>query len=70
MSFDIKFTRQSFEKACRHPETCQAIEHAFSKSSLVNLISKDMNLVFYLSAYQVDSASWVTSFEKCSVIMA
>ena len=25
------------------------IQHAFSKSSLVNLISKDVNLVFYLS---------------------
>ena len=27
------------------------IQHAFSKPSLVNLISKDMNLVFYLSVY-------------------
>ena len=27
------------------------IQHAFSKLSLVNLISKDANLVFYLSVY-------------------
>ena len=27
------------------------IQHAFSKPSLVNLISKDTNLVFYLSVY-------------------
>ena len=27
------------------------IQHAFSKQSLVNLISKDANLVFYLSVY-------------------
>ena len=27
------------------------IKHAFSKPSLVNLISKDANLVFYLSVY-------------------
>ena len=30
------------------------IQHAFSKPSLVNFISKDRNLVLYLSAYQVD----------------
>ena len=40
MSFDIKFT-----------EACKAIQNAFSKPSLVNLISKDANLVFYLSVY-------------------
>ena len=50
--FGIKFTRQGFENAC---EACRAIQHAISKPSLVNLISKDVNLVFYLSAYQVDS---------------
>ena len=49
MSFDIKFTRQGFENACR------AIQQVFSKLSLVIWISKDMNLVFYISAYQVDS---------------
>ena len=48
MSFDIKFTRQGFENACWHHEACQ---HAFSKPSLVSLISKDANLVFYLSVY-------------------
>ena len=40
VSFDIKFTSQGFENASWH---------AFSKPSLVNLISKDANLVFYLS---------------------
>ena len=51
VSFDIKFTRQDFENACWHREACRAIQHAFSKPSLVNLISKDANLVFYLSVY-------------------
>ena len=51
MSFDIKFTRQGFENACWHREACRAIQHAFSKASLVNLISKDANLVFYVSVY-------------------
>ena len=51
VSFDIKFTRQGFENACWHREACRAIQHAFSKPSLVNLISKDANLVFYLSVY-------------------
>ena len=47
VSFDIKFTRQGFENACWHREACQAIQHAFSTPSLVNLISKDANLLFY-----------------------
>ena len=66
-------------------KACQAIQHEFSKLSLVNLISKDANLVFYLSAYQVttlktsvydviimffvDSLSLTTSFKKCNVMM-
>ena len=33
------------------------IQHAFSKPSLVNLISKDANLVFYLSVYQLFHSS-------------
>ena len=49
VSFEIKCTRQGFENACWHREACRAIQHAFSKPSLVNLISKDANLVFYLS---------------------
>ena len=53
VSFDIKFTRQGFENACWHREACRAIQQAFSKPSLVNLISKDANLVFYLSVYPV-----------------
>ena len=32
-------------------EACQAIQHALLKPSLVNLISKDPNLVFYLLVY-------------------
>ena len=52
VSFDIKFTRQGFENACWHREACRAIQHAFSKPSLVNLISKDANLVFYLAGSQ------------------
>ena len=51
VSFDIKITRQGFENACWHREACRAIQHAFSKPSLVKLISKDANLVFYLSVY-------------------
>ena len=81
MSFDIKFTRQGFEIASCHREACQSIQHAFSKPSLVKLISKDANLVFYLSVYPlfhsmtlfsifcVDSASLATSFKKCNVSM-
>ena len=61
------------------------IQQAFSKSSLVNLISKDANLIFFLSIthcftlqtsdydvifdFCVDSASFATSFIKCKVIM-
>ena len=51
MSFDIRFTRKGFENACWHREACRAIQHAFSKPSLVNFISKGANLVFYLSVY-------------------
>ena len=47
-----------------------------AKLSLVNLISKDTNLVFYLSSdyevifdFCVDSASLATSFKKCNIIM-
>ena len=53
LHFDIKFTRQCFENACSHREACRAIQHAFSKPSLENLISKDANLVFYLSVYKM-----------------
>ena len=54
--FDIKFTRQGFENACWHREACRAIQHAFSKLSLVNVISKDANLIF--SIYQF--TNWFT----------
>ena len=85
VSFDIKFTRQGFKNACWHCEACLAIQHEFSKLSLVNLISKDMNLVFYLLVcplfhssnkrlwrnfrFFVDSVSLATSLKKCNVIM-
>ena len=60
------------------------IQQAFSKPSLVNLISKDANLVFYLSVYKftlqtsdydiiieisVNSMSLTMSFKKCNVMM-
>ena len=51
--FDIKFTRQGFENACAHCEGCRAIQHAFSKLSLVI----DANLVFYLSVYPLFHSS-------------
>ena len=51
VSLDIKFTRPGCEKACWHHKACRAIQHAFSKPSLVDLISKGVNMVFYLSVY-------------------
>ena len=60
------------------------IQQAFSNSSLVNLISKDPNLVFDLSVYKftlqtsdydiiieisVDSMSLTMSFKKCNVMI-
>ena len=41
----------------RIPEACQAIQHAFSMPSLVNLISKDTHLVFsiYSAVYSEQS---------------
>ena len=66
-------------------EACRAIQHAFPKPSLVNLISKDRNMVFYPSVYKlshssnysdydnfffrVDSTSLRMSFKKCNVII-
>ena len=55
MSFDIKFTRQGFKNTCWHREACPVIQHAFSKPGPVNLISNNTNLIFYLSAIQIDS---------------
>ena len=45
MSFDIKFTRLGFENACRIARQASRCQQAFSKPCLVNLISKDLNLV-------------------------
>ena len=46
MSFDIKLTKQSFENVYSIGRLCRAIQHAFSKPSLVNLISKGTDLIF------------------------
>ena len=40
-----------------HCEACRANQHAFSKPSLVNLISKGVNLVFLLSVESVFHSS-------------
>ena len=48
--FWYQFTRQGFENA-----SWIARLDVFSKLSLLNFISKDANLVFYLSDNQVDS---------------
>ena len=66
-------------------EASQGIQHAFSKINRVNMISKDANLVFYLSVYPlfhiqtsdydvffyfcVNSVSLATALKKCNVIM-
>ena len=44
-------------------EACRAIQHAFSKPSLVNLISKDVNLVFYLSVYKLVHSSNYSDYD-------
>ena len=42
------------------------IHNAFSKPSLVNLISKDVNLVFYLSVYSLfHSSNYEVIFDFC-----
>ena len=63
MYIDIKFIRQGFENACLHREACRAIQHAFSKPSLVKLISKDANLVFYLSVYPLLNTLQTSDFD-------
>ena len=45
--FDVKFIRQD-QKQCRHGEACKASATCFW-SSLINLISRDIYMVFYLS---------------------
>ena len=85
VSFDIKFTRQGFEKAFIHRKACRAIQHAFLKQSLLTWYQKTQT---WYSIYQftyrftlqtidydvlfnfcVISASLETSFKKCNVIM-
>ena len=67
VSFDFKFTRQGFENACWHREACRAIQHAFSKPCLVNMILKYANLVFYFSDFQVDSLFKLANTTKWSI---
>ena len=55
--FDIKITRQGFENACWLHKAWRVIQHAFSKPSLVNWISKDTNMVFFLSVYPLFHSS-------------
>ena len=47
VSFDIKFIRRD-QKQRRNSEACRASPTCF-RSSLINLIFKDTNVVFYLS---------------------
>ena len=49
VSFYIKLIRQGFDNACIIARLCRAIIHALSKPSLINFISKEAILVFYLS---------------------
>ena len=49
MSFDIKFTRLGFEKACWIARQASRCQHTFSKPCLVNLITKDTHLVLEIS---------------------
>ena len=42
------------------------IQHAFSKPSLVNLISKDVNLVFFLSVYPLLNTLQTSNYEVVS----
>ena len=83
VSSDIQFTRQGFENVRWHHEACQVIQQAFSKPSLVNLISKEWTCY---SIYQLThcwtlfklaiityflflcwKASLATLFKKCNV---
>ena len=50
MFFYIKFSRQGFENDYWHRKACRAIQQAFSKPGLVNLISK-----YYFISSQADS---------------
>ena len=47
VSFDIEFIRRD-QKQCRNGEACRASATCFW-SSLINMISKDTFVVFYLS---------------------
>ena len=55
MSFDIKFTRLGYENACWIARQASRCQQAFSKSCLVNLISKDTHLLFCQPRVEVTS---------------
>ena len=56
--FDIKFTSKALRTLVEWwGWACQAIQHVFSKPTLVNMISKDANLVFYVSVYKLVHSS-------------
>ena len=57
---------------------CRAIQHAFSKLSLENLITNEANLVISFQVtsdydviidFRVDSTSMTTLIKKCNVMM-
>ena len=59
LSFYINLTRKSFENACWIVWLCRASQHAFSKQSLVSLISKVAYLVLHEFFYPpIHSSDW------------
>ena len=71
VSFDIKFTRLGFENACWHREACRAIQQAFSKLSLVNLISKERtwySIYQFTHCWTLFKLAIMTSFSICMLI--
>ena len=59
MPFDIKFPGKVLRAlVLLNHEACRVFQHVFLTLSLVNLISKDTNMVFYLSVNKlVDSSN-------------
>ena len=59
-----KFTRLGFENACWMARQASRCQQAFSKPCLVNLISKDTNLVFSISFFCSKAEQW----NRCEVL--
>ena len=53
----ISFPGKALRTLLLNRNACLAIQHAFSKPCLVNLISKDVNLVFNLLAFKLAHSS-------------